>query len=136
MTCSCASDFKVVCSKTQDGCWDKLGKAYVNNQEWLSLNGITKCTCRNEKISCTNLSRPACTDENGVVREHGTNWFLGACFNCTCTDGIVSCIKYHVTIQYGLFEVKSVGNCMPCRRARDDIRPTGIGTASNCQGSC
>ena len=68
------------------------------------------------------------------MREHGNNFFSGACINCTCADGLISCIKYHVTIQYGLFRVETVGNCMPCCRPSEDIMPTGNGTASACQG--
>ena len=68
------------------------------------------------------------------MREHGTHWFSGACFNCSCADGLVSCVKYHVTVQYGLFRIETVGNCMPYRRPSDDIFPTGSGTVSACQG--
>lgn len=92
------------------------------------------CTCVNEQIVCTNLSRPACNDVNGVVRQHGNHWFLGACFNCTCIDGVVSCVKYHVAIHYGLLMAKAVGTCMPCHRAWEDIRPADNGTVSNCEG--
>ena len=132
-TCKCTPDFQVLCAKTQTGCWDFHGNAFADGQEWLS-NSKTKCRCRKGKITCTKLSQPACTDESGIVREHGNNWFSGACFICTCADGLVSCIKFHVTIQYGVFRVDTVGNCMPCRRPSEDIIPTGNGTVSACQG--
>jgi len=131
-TCKCAPNFQVLCTETETGCWDFHGNAYADRQEWLS-NSKTKCGCLKGKITCTNLSRPACTDESSVVREHGTNFFSGACFNCTCAEGLINCLKYHVTVQYGLFGVQTVGNCMPCRQPSEDIIPTGSGTVSACQ---
>ncbi|XP_066029938.1 uncharacterized protein [Pocillopora verrucosa] len=130
--CTCTPNLKVECQKTESGCWDSHGNAFVDGHEWLS-NNMTKCTCSNGKITCTKLSRPACTDEKGMVREHGTHWFSGVCFNCSCVDGLISCEKYRVTIKYGLFQVETVGRCMPCHQPSDDILPTGDGTVAACQ---
>ena len=43
-------------------------------------------------------------------------------------------MKYHVTIDYGLFRITTVGTCMPCRRPSFDIKPEGQGTVSDCEG--
>ena len=133
--CTCTPNLKVECQKTESGCWDSHGNAFVDGHEWLS-NNMTKCTCSYGKITCTKLSRPACTDEKGMVREHGTHWFSGVCFNCSCVDGLISCAKYRVTIKYGLFQVETIGRCIPCHQPSNDILPTGDGTVAACQGGC
>ncbi|XP_066029944.1 uncharacterized protein [Pocillopora verrucosa] len=130
--CTCAPNLKVECQKTESGCWDSHGNAFVDGHEWLSDN-MTKCTCSYGKITCTKLSRPACTDEKGMVRDHGTHWFSGVCFNCSCVDGLISCAKYRVTIKYGLFQVETIGRCIPCHQPSNDILPTGDGTVAACQ---
>lgn len=85
-----------------------------NNDGWLE-NPKRFCNCSsNNSVTCFKLNEPVCMDMKGIFRSNSEIWMNNSCVTCSCSNGNISCIVYHISIAYGMFTVKTSSTCERC----------------------